>query len=223
MKERNDFATNLRNALEAAEISQSAFARSIGVTPQAVQHWCAGNAVPHPKKLEAISQALGIPPSRLMYGKDSAECTTTLVVEDGVISVPLFSVEGSCGTEELTEQGQFVKMIRAEESWIKSVSPSSDVKHLEIITASGDSMAPTICDKDFVLVDRAQTAGTVDGVYVVGYAGTIYIKRIQRQIDGGLLLISDNAKYPPIRVGADEIGYLKIFGRCASIGAVRPI
>jgi phage repressor protein C with HTH and peptisase S24 domain len=41
----------------------------------------------------------------------------------------------------------------------------------------------------------------------------IWVKRIQRQIDGSLLLISDNKLYPPMSIKLDESTDVDVIGK----------
>jgi len=74
-----------------------------------------------------------------------------------------------------------------------------------IITATGDSMLPTIADGDEMLVNTAdRTPGARGGIYVLRIDGTLAVKRVARQADGWRIT-SDNPAYPPMRPEAVEI------------------
>lgn len=52
-------------------------------------------------------------------------------------------------------------------------------------------------DKAFCVIDTAQTRILADGIYCLCAENQIFIKRLQRNLDGTLLLISDNPRYHP--------------------------
>lgn len=58
----------IAEAREALGINQSELARRLAVTPQAVQSWEAGKAIPRPQRLVQIAEALGISASALLDG-----------------------------------------------------------------------------------------------------------------------------------------------------------
>jgi hypothetical protein len=65
-----------------------------------------------------------------------------------------------------------------------------------VIRVAGDSMAPTLCDGDEILVDADRRA--IDsGVFVVRADGVLLVKRLRRAV-GGVELVSDNPDYPPL-------------------------
>lgn len=48
--------------------NQSELARHVGVTPQVVQQWVAGETTPRGKNLQKLAKFLGVTPARLQYG-----------------------------------------------------------------------------------------------------------------------------------------------------------
>ena len=84
---------------------------------------------------------------------------------------------------------------------------------------AGDSMMPTIMDRDIVLIDTTQqTVNMADRIWAVAWGGAGMIKRIRPQPDGGVRMMSDN---PAIR---DEVAYdgeLSIIGRV--VGVLRKV
>lgn len=81
------------------------------------------------------------------------------------------------------------------------------------VQVSGDSMEPTLADGDLIIVDTARTNVDASGIYVVELQGDLLVKRVQRRMDGSLVLISDNAAYEPETVQAGAADTLKVLGR----------
>lgn len=79
--------------------------------------------------------------------------------------------------------------------WVRKMT-SAPAEMLKVITASGDSMEPTISDGSKVLIDLTQREPYVAGIYAIAEDSHTIIKRLQMQ-NGKLLIISDNPKYPP--------------------------
>lgn len=210
----------LSEVMKERDLSQTDLAKAVGVTPQAVQQWCSGKTVPRGDKLVRLAEYLSLSPAVLQFGTDGAtgRLKPTTVEQGELVSIPQFDVAGECGRcgadNGNPSMRPIVAMLQVTRSWLAAKGAVASIRHLEVITAHGDSMAPTVNDLDFVFVDRSYDCVTDDGVYVVSYARGTYIKRIQSQPNGDLLLISDNKKYPPIRVDASESHNIAIDGKC---------
>ncbi|ENX33919.1 hypothetical protein F889_02583 [Acinetobacter colistiniresistens] len=86
-------------------------------------------------------------------------------------------------------------------------------KDLLIVYAKGDSMLPTIQDKEKLLVNSADKELTDGFIYVIRNHENYWVKRVQRQFDGSLLLISDNKMYPPMQLDLNDANDVEIIGR----------
>lgn len=80
--------------------------------------------------------------------------------------------------------------------------------HLKIITGWGQSMAPTIQDKDPLLIDVRIDEYTGDGIYLFTEGDMLFIKRLQLESDGQLKVISDNRNHDARYVTPGQI-YVK--------------
>lgn len=82
------FAARLRELRErvitpdGSVISQSDLARAIGVTPQAVQKWEAGDSTPRPPKRQAIASVLSTSVAKLIEGTELEEPTDSVSTKD---------------------------------------------------------------------------------------------------------------------------------------------
>ena len=86
-------------------------------------------------------------------------------------------------------------------------------KHIEAIHVDGESMEPTLKNGSIVFVDRDQNEITKDGIFVVSTPGGLFIKRINRKADGSIELISDNERYSPEILSAQEVSVVgKVIG-----------
>ena len=77
--------------------------------------------------------------------------------------------------------------------------------HLKIITGWGQSMAPTIQDKDPLLIDVSVDEYTGDGVYLFTEGDMLFIKRLQYADADRLDVISDNDKHKDRQVARQDI------------------
>ena len=83
----------------------------------------------------------------------------------------------------------------------------------------GDSMEPLIQNGDTILIDQHDKNITDGQIYVVTLGDELRVKRIYKGING-LILRSENTRYPDINVSSCEIESLVIHGRVRWFGRV---
>lgn len=76
--------------------------------------------------------------------------------------------------------------------------------HLKMITGWGQSMAPTIKDRDPLLVDITIREFTGDGIYLFSHDDMLYVKRLQKKGKGRFKMISDNKHHDPEDIRVDD-------------------
>lgn len=94
--------------------------------------------------------------------------------------------------------------------WLKrtGISPGDAM----VLSVKGDSMAPTLCDGDLVMVDRRKTVPVGRRIYaLVGPDGEARVKRVER-LPAALLLQSDNENYPTEMISPDDADRVRILG-----------
>jgi phage repressor protein C with HTH and peptisase S24 domain len=84
---------------------------------------------------------------------------------------------------------------------------------LTLEIAVGESMLPTIREGDLLLVDTGDDECSEYGIYVLEVRGQLLVKRVQRKLDGTLVLISDNEAYQPDTVPPELLPQVKVIGR----------
>jgi transcriptional regulator with XRE-family HTH domain len=76
--------------------------------------------------------------------------------------------------------------------------------HLKMITGWGQSMAPTIKDRDPLLVDVTIREFTGDGIYLFSHDEMLYVKRLQKKGRDRFKMISDNEHHDPEDIRVDD-------------------
>jgi transcriptional regulator with XRE-family HTH domain len=76
--------------------------------------------------------------------------------------------------------------------------------HLKMITGWGQSMAPTIKDRDPLLVDVTIREFTGDGIYLFSHDEMLYVKRLQKKGKNLFKMISDNKHHDPEVILVDD-------------------
>jgi len=105
--------------------------------------------------------------------------------------------------EELEIPEQFVFMLGGER----------ELKNIEAINVSGDSMEPTFSYNDIVFVNRTKQDLARGGIFTIRTEAGLFIKRIQQRIDGKVDIISDNQIYTKQTLDPKEI---EVIGRVVS-------
>lgn len=213
----------IKSLVRAADIPVRTFAEKIGVSNVSVYKWMRGESMPQGKQLEALCEFTGATPAWVIYGDGNAPQGQTIAIDDETISIPLLDVRGSCGggsypaCESMTA---LIRMVRVTLEFIRKFAPSANLRGLHLVTATGDSMEPTIRAGDAILVDSTNTTITSDGIYAIQFENGIFIKRVQCQ-PVGVILVSDNKLYSPIAV--TDTSTLKVIGRCHVGFCIKPM
>lgn len=76
--------------------------------------------------------------------------------------------------------------------------------HLKMITGWGQSMAPTIKDRDPLLVDITIREFTGDGIYLFSHDDMLYVKRLQKKGKDRFKMISDNKHHDPEEIRVED-------------------
>lgn len=88
-----------------------------------------------------------------------------------------------------------------------------ELKYIEAINVSGDSMEPTFSYNDIVFINRSKTDLQRGGIFTIRTEAGLFIKRIQKRIDGKIDIISDNQVYSTQTLDPSEI---EVIGRVVS-------
>lgn len=152
----------------------------------------------------------------LGYGWLDADHSNEAFPEEvDLIYLRKLNVEASCGSGiQNYEDEAFVDTLSVSRQWFEENIDKVRKNGYEIITASGDSMEPTLKNGDLVVIDRLDTAITKrDGVFCVLIDNDLYLKRVQK-MPGVLRFISDNRLYDPFEIKLGEIeSRVVVFGR----------
>ena len=208
--------TAIGKAIRASGKTQETLAREVGVSRQAITAWASGKT-PTYENLKRLAQALDVSVSCLM-GEETASYQVTSIDSprgEGLVRVPVLAAEASCGCgfENDDQADAIVGAIDFEPAFLHSLPGLTATGKLHIVHATGDSMEPTIPARSICLIDGNQSSIRGDGIYCLVVDGEAFIKRIQKNIDRTLTLISDNPHYPPQRISRDALSSIVIQGR----------
>lgn len=130
--------------------------------------------------------------------------------------IPCFDIEVSAGFGAVgADDTPPLNYLAFRKDWLKERGLYA--RNLKCVQVRGDSMEPTIGHKDTLLVNTAQDTPTDGQIYVIRSGDTLWVKRIQKQIDGSLLLISDNQTYPPMSLTLANHPDIQVIGQVVQV------
>ncbi|SFV75802.1 putative phage repressor [hydrothermal vent metagenome] len=97
------------------------------------------------------------------------------------------------------------KKIAIPELFAKILGGVHELKYIEAINVSGDSMEPTFSYDDVVFIHREKRDISRGGIFVIRTDNGLFIKRISQRDDGLVEVISDNKIYPTQILNQSEI------------------
>jgi hypothetical protein len=132
--------------------------------------------------------------------------------------VPYFSsVNASAGGGACNDELEFHPLLLAE-TFACSLGGEKELRHIEAINVSGDSMEPSFGNNDIVFLNRSKLDVERGGIFTIQTEYGLFIKRLQMRIDGSIDIISDNKEYPTSVVGRNEIEIVgRVVGRFGSV------
>nr|WP_227591454.1 S24 family peptidase [Acinetobacter sp. Marseille-Q1620] len=203
------FLQRLRSEIERIGVSE--LARKAGVARNSLYNWCEKGNIPL-DKLFLLAEH-GVDVDYILHKKNNASENTPMD-EFGLIPVRE-DIEVSAGA------GAFVGLednsgycLAFRKDWLNSRGLKE--KDLYVVFTRGDSMEPTISDQDSLLVNTAEKMPQDGHIYVIRSNDTLWVKRIQKLLDGSLLLISDNKIYPPMQLNLNESSDVEVIGKVVS-------
>ncbi len=194
------------------DLNQPDFGAIAGASKRTVIEWEKDNSSPTAVQLSALASA-GVDVTYVITGirlNNLSNLKNDFAEEFDLVNV--YDVAVSAGHGSICAgDAQPVSRLAFRKDWLSK--NGLHAKDLIIVHATGDSMLPTILDKEKLLVNSADKDLTDGFIYVIRNHENYWVKRVQRQFDGSLLLISDNKMYPPMQLDLNDSNDVEIIGR----------
>jgi hypothetical protein len=193
-----DYRQNLDRLLLERRMTFAFASKHLGRNASYVQQYVRYGT---PKKLkeeerQLLAGLLGV--DETLLGKQSRYLRTAEAIQSPkptFARIPCFDVGASAGNGTVchaeSEDGALCLDLQllGRHAW----SP----ERLHALKVKGDSMKPTLCDGDDIIVDTSDTDRIAGGIYVLRIMDTIYVKRLSVSFTTRKLTISsDNKLYP---------------------------
>lgn len=190
-------------------------ANVLGLTQEAVRSRAFRDAKYDYDEVEKIKKFYGIEFTDLEDLKNSLiEKRADFLNSKDDVSIDYYpEVFGSCGngTFVLSEEKERISVPK------KVIENFAGNKKYSVINAYGDSMAPFIQDRDFLIVEHYDGEQIKDNrVYVFRYGENIFVKRLTLNINQ-LVIKSDNSEYDTISLNLSDNADIQIIGEIVGL------
>lgn len=211
MNNSSDVLDRLRDIHNAAHNKQ--LSEILGIGQSTVQNWKSRNVIPYKEVCDAVMEK-GVSMEWLLTGKGDKMESSNMA---RLLSVPHYAIQASAGGGSLVEAEKIEQHLTLSREWLAREGIAS--KDLIGIYARGDSMEPSIISGDSLLIDReSNVIGSDGGIYVINYEGELFVKRVQKLLDGRIAVTSDNKNHMSIEISKHDLERLKIIGRVVWFG-----
>jgi bacteriophage CI repressor helix-turn-helix domain len=198
--------------------TQQQLADFAGVSKGLVGQWFNGSTGLGAKPLSAFDKKTRFSINWLTEGTGDKYKTHVLPAiteseSEDRIRFPRLNAEATCGAGTINDHYiEVVDYVTVASAWARE-KLGGNLNKIQVITARGDSMEPTIEDGDVMFVDTAVEAFEGDGLYLLWYIDGLKAKRLQSTVGGGLMIISDNSSYRTETVSGEDLNAVHIIGR----------
>lgn len=157
-----------------------------------------------------------------IYGEDRkekkppSESAINMMLTKEYTLLPLLDVEASAGSGSTVTKENYTGTLVFSNDWFRELGLVSS--KLVVIKARGDSMIPTICAGEFLVVDTTHVEKLNDGIFVLRLDGDLFVKRLQKLFSGGVKIISDNPAYENQTIEPSDLQFLDIVGKVVWVG-----
>lgn len=111
-------------------------------------------------------------------------------------AVPILKLTAAAGSDKAPDPASSSASMSFDLAWLARLGVKAD--RISIVHVQGDSMAPTLCDGDEIMVNHDDGGGRLrDGIYAVRLDDVLMVKRVVPGPRRGQITVgSDNPAYP---------------------------
>lgn len=206
---------------QCADIAKSGdeLARLTGIPRRTLEYYLTGQSEPKVARCVEIAKAVGVDLAWLASGEGEPFPKTAQpahLEDDTYAFIPLYDARCSSGHGAWNERARVLTNLAFTRYSLrkKGLTP----ENLACLRNDGDSMKGLIEDDDTVMIDLSRNTLEGEGVYVILLDDHLYAKRLQREFDGSVLIISHNKEYKDLVVPRARLNDLEIVGRAVWAG-----
>lgn len=210
------FTENIRSLAKELNLTNAEFADKIGEKPSRLTDVLNGKQRPPFDMVEKILESFNVDANWLITGRRNNSIYNESFFSNDFALIPFYDVEISAGFgRDGDDAYEPVSYLAYRKDWLKQ--QRLYVSNLVSTRISGDSMEPTIPDGSTILIDKSRYQPRDGHIYVLRSGSTYWVKRLQIQPSGKLVLISDNAFYPPMTLDLRVDSDVEIVGQVVNV------
>lgn len=202
--EERGFVERLNRAVEKAG-SAAVVAQKADIPLKSVYNWMNGTNTSKALTFAKLAAACNVSVEELLDQAQPSGRLTGLANETSLLPLQKYDIRASAGPGGLAHSEDITEIFHVSPEWLARFVPAH--RRCGAIQVVGDSMEPTIRDGDLLIVafDTTRQEVVGGGVFVITYNGETMVKRLKVQLDGSLLVKSDNSgDYPPKMLSSEE-------------------
>lgn len=206
MEDVGDRIKELRGEMQQAELADK-----LSIHKNTMANYERGDRFPDVKILLKLLETFpDTNPTWLLTGEGSKNRSEP--VQSGFVMFPRYELEAGAGPGRNVQSEQVVDFVSFKEEWVQNFLRVPR-ENLALLSVKGDSMNPTLNDGDMILVDLRADRIDDSAIYVLEFDDALLVKRIQRKLDGSVVIKSDNHLYEPEVLQKGRAEALRIIGR----------
>ena len=114
------------------------------------------------------------------------------------------AVNASAGGGAFAEEGELTETLNIEPHFLETLGGERELKNIEALNVTGDSMEPTFLNGDIIFLNRSKVDIVRGGIFVIQTEEMLLVKRLQKRIDGKIDIISDNKDFYLPQIASPE-------------------
>lgn len=210
------FTENIRLLAKENNLTNAEFAEKIGEKPSRLTDVLNGKQRPPFDIVEKILEVFDVDANWLIMGKRNNSISQKNAFFDEFVLVPFYDVEISAGFgRDNSDVYQPTRYLAYRKDWLNIQRLNAE--DLVSTRISGDSMEPSVPDNSTILIDKSRHHPRDGHTYVLRNGDTYWVKRLQIQPNGKLVLISDNSFYPPMILDLAVDSDVEIVGQVVNV------
>lgn len=189
--------------------TKAAVAKEAGIPLSTLNDALAGGTEPRFSVVSALARHFG----RSVEWLERGEEPSALVPDTDFVAVPLLPEAASMGDGRDAEANDSIvdRLVMFRREWVSRLGINPLRAH--VLPVVGDSMEPTLLGGDVVLCDTGDQSLGGGGVFVVNTEDGPVVKRLERDDEGVVLVVSDNKRHRVRRVVPPFSDTFRIIGR----------
>lgn len=205
-----EIADRFKLIRQSLGLSQPEMSDRVGLSRNAWQTYELGKSTPGTSVYQELLR-MGFSADWIMNGSGSMMLGGITADLSGYSFLPLYATVGDMGPGRCCSN-DVVDWLAFSNEWLR-LELRVTASDLAIIEAAGDSMLPTICPGELLIVDHSKHYLQGDGIYVLSINDNCMVKRVQILADNTIKIVSDNPAYHPQVVHNGDIDGIHVTGR----------